>query len=509
VNRQLARRAALTFLSNVMQQGARLLVQFVVTPVLIRGLGVPLYGAWVMMQQVVGYMGLGDVRPMSTLKFALAVRQHVNDVEEKKRMIGAAVRLTLLTTPFVLLIGAALTWFSPSFIRLPVEYTNALRAAMTVMVLQFTLDRLLSLPSNVLVGMNLDYRSMGMSTASVLLSGFLTWTAVRLGLGLPGVAGAVALAAIVHAAGRYMAARRALSWLAISRPSRDELKAFAKMSGWVTISGLGNLMIASDILLVGIVADPRSAAVYAATAAMMRFLVMPLGEVVTSGTAGIVGLCGSGEWHRVARIRAELAVLTTVLMTVTGCVIIMLNQHFLPLWTKHDVYGGHVVNLLIVTSTFLMMLYRAERVIVTGLMEFRQQSVTPTLAAVFALGSGALLMPYIGLAGVPGALTVAYAALVLQFGAIIRARTGGAMHGHFRTMLRPLSVAALLFTGAVLLADRLHPDGWIELGLAAAAIAACALAVMLVAGLSSSGRGFVISRFARLAARIRTRITGR
>lgn len=64
----LTRRAGLTFVSSMLQQGARFLVGFVVTPIVIRGLGAELYGAWMMLQQTAGYLALSDLRPMGTLK---------------------------------------------------------------------------------------------------------------------------------------------------------------------------------------------------------------------------------------------------------------------------------------------------------------------------------------------------------------------------------------------------------------------------------------------------------
>ncbi len=192
------------------------MTQFLVTPLLIRSLGMPLYGAWMMIQQTIGYLALGDIRPMSTLKTALAVRQHVDDHEEKRRLVGAALRITLYTLPFLLLVGAVITWFAPHFIRLEPEHTWALRVTMAIAIATFTFDRLLTLPSNVLIGTNRDYMSMGLSAASVVLSGVLMVVAVRAGFGLPGVAAAVTLGALIYNAGRYVVARRVVPWFGSS-----------------------------------------------------------------------------------------------------------------------------------------------------------------------------------------------------------------------------------------------------------------------------------------------------
>jgi hypothetical protein len=60
-------RATLTFVSRLLQYGARIAVQVGVTPIVIHGLGVTLYGAWLMIQQTIGYLAMTDMRPASTL----------------------------------------------------------------------------------------------------------------------------------------------------------------------------------------------------------------------------------------------------------------------------------------------------------------------------------------------------------------------------------------------------------------------------------------------------------
>src|SRR5665811_258911 len=87
----LTRRATLTFVGSLLEQAARFIVGFGVIPIVIRGLGADLYGAWMMLQQTAGYLSLSDLRPMGTLKFTLAVRQHIDDIEEKRRQIVSAL----------------------------------------------------------------------------------------------------------------------------------------------------------------------------------------------------------------------------------------------------------------------------------------------------------------------------------------------------------------------------------------------------------------------------------
>jgi hypothetical protein len=126
MNRQdsLTRRAGLTFISQILQQGARFIVGFVVTPIVIRGLGAELYGAWTMIQQSVGYLSLTDLRPMGTLKFTLAVKQHLDDVAEKRRQIGSALVIWACSLPLFVILGGVAIWKLPISIHVSPEYAD-------------------------------------------------------------------------------------------------------------------------------------------------------------------------------------------------------------------------------------------------------------------------------------------------------------------------------------------------------------------------------------------------
>jgi hypothetical protein len=60
-NKNLTRRAGLTLLSNLLEQGSNLVIGFVATPIIISGLGTELYGAWMMLQRTIGYLELSDL----------------------------------------------------------------------------------------------------------------------------------------------------------------------------------------------------------------------------------------------------------------------------------------------------------------------------------------------------------------------------------------------------------------------------------------------------------------
>ena len=396
----LTHRASLTFLSSLLQQIARFIVGFIVTPIVIRGLGAELYGAWMMIQQTMGFLALSDMRPMGTLKFTLAVRQHINDVQEKRRQIGASILLWAGTLPVILAVGAGIVWASPFFIQTAAEYTREVQIAMALAVVVVALDRLLSLPGNVLRGMNLDYTAMGLNAATLLFGGIFTVVAIWGGWGLPGVAAASMIGIAVAGGVRFFIARHVIPWFGASRPTRKELLGFVRLSGWLFLAGLSGLLLhGSDLLLIGVILGPSAAAVYATTGAVLRLMIGPLGQILSSGGPGIAGLCGSGEWHRVNKVRTEMHVIAVGIMAVVGAGVLALNEPFLRLWVGDGFYGGHLTNVLLVLIAFEMVLFRVDSVIVDSMLEFRPKARAMLISGVFVVVAGGYMSSIWGLPG--------------------------------------------------------------------------------------------------------------
>src|SRR5450759_3311314 len=81
----LTRNGVLTFISHLLAQGAGLVSGLFFTPIIVHGLGKDLFGAWGMITNLTGFLGYGNLNAMSILKLMLGVRQHSDDILEKRR----------------------------------------------------------------------------------------------------------------------------------------------------------------------------------------------------------------------------------------------------------------------------------------------------------------------------------------------------------------------------------------------------------------------------------------
>ncbi|MGQ0765582.1 MAG: lipopolysaccharide biosynthesis protein [Gemmatimonadota bacterium] len=490
----LTRRAKLTFAAGLAQHGARLLTGLLLTPFMIRELGVALYGAWVMIQQALGWIGLTDMRPMGTLKFTLGVEQHIDDGARKRRQVGAAVRLWVMTLPLTIGVGIALVTFAPDLLSLPPAATGAVRSAVAVAVIGLLIDRVVGLPASVLRGVNLDFKGAVPATLVIVAGAALTALALSAGYGLVGVATATVMTTLIASIVRLGVARRHVAWLGVEKPTREEFRKFYRLSAWLMAGGLSTLLfLSSDLLIIGVLIGPAAAAVYATTGIALRMIAEPLTQLLTSGNAGLAGLCGREEWQRVAAIRRELWLGALGSMTVAGVTVILINGPFLQQWIGPDMHAGVGVTALLVLLTLQVQLVRVECVIADAMMMVREKTLDLLVAGTLGAVAGALLTPTFGLAGMAAGTVVGR---MWSLVALPR-RMGSRLGATWPVGGRVVAVSTALIGAALWAAPHVPPMSWPGLVVASPAIAATAAVTWASVALAPATRTMLLRRLMR------------
>jgi O-antigen/teichoic acid export membrane protein len=446
-----------------------------------------------MIQQATGYLVLGDARPMGALKFSLATEQHLDDGEAKRRQVGAALVIWLLGLPLLLVAGLGLLHIAPSIIRVATEHIAAVRLTLLLSIIALALDRLLSLPSNILRAVNLDYRAAGLNTVAILLGGAATVAAVLSGWGLVGLAVASLGAIVLAFLPRWWIMVREVPWFGVSRPTRAEVGRFTRLGGWLLLLALGSLLLtASDLLVVGYVLGPAAAASYAMTGAALRFCVEPIVLLVTAGNAGIAGLCGAGEYARVEQARREILVVGLVLFIVAGAGVLLLNRAFVSLWVGPTLYAGDLTNGLLIVMAFQLTLFRTDSIILDSLMAFKPKVAVTAAAGLLSTLMGGLLAREWGLAGMATGTILGRMVLVCAVPLIIHEYTGIRVVDTLRALRRPLVVGSILL--AVTASIHLRPlASWPALIVVGGAIALMTGTAM-VGGLDPAIRQALVAR---------------
>ena len=179
-NPDLSRKASLNTIAAALDYGARTVVELILNPMLVAGLGTYLYGAWRVLWRLTGYIWASSGRSSQALQWAIANKQHTADHEEKRRHVGSAIVVWFIFLPLLGSIGAICVWAAPYALKTPARYVGDVRITAALLVADAVALTLLTVPRSVLQGENLGYKRMGLSALLVVGQGALTALALIL-----------------------------------------------------------------------------------------------------------------------------------------------------------------------------------------------------------------------------------------------------------------------------------------------------------------------------------------
>jgi O-antigen/teichoic acid export membrane protein len=502
----LGRRTALTVLSNLFIQFSSLFAGLVLTPITASALGASIFGAYLVIQQILSYLSFADLSPGGGLKYLFGISQHDKDFSKKRRQIGAALWIWALTSPLLLVVGVIVAFASPFFIPVEKLSDTDLRWAVGVFLFSLFIDRLMKMPRLILRGMNMDYKFMGLNVVVTLLGSGLVCAAAAKGYGLFGMGVATIIGSICIGIAALFAAKRALPWLGVERPSPGERKEFFQLSNKVVGSSFGAFLFDNaDILVVGALLGTRQAAVYAATAYLIRTAKGLLRNVMQSTTQSIAGLCGAGEWGRVLSVRRELQGLFIVGDGIVVGTVVVINHLFVPMWLGPEYYGGGWLTLFLGLSAIFELPLFVEGLLLNGRMEFRVRTVTMWVGGIVTIVVGGLLSKQFGPAGFAGAYAVVRGMAYLIFASNNAKAIEGADAGYVGHVFKPIACASALAVAGLLFQRVPLPVNGLSLAVSLVLGLGVSAGVMWFVAIDQKARKAVVGRLGSLTRMFRRR----
>src|ERR1051325_9558400 len=464
----LTRRASLTAVASLLDYSVKAGVQLVITPILVTTLGRSLYGIWEMLGRMIGYMAATDGRASEALRLVISQNQTA-DVVEKRRSIGAALVVWMLMLPLVALVGGGLAWLAPP----------------------------LTHPPEVLRGMNLGYKRMGLQSAtSVVVGGIAVW-AVKADFGLPGLGSSWIARDFIVGAVYWLLVRRYLPWFHVAKPTKEAVKGLLSMSVWLAVGDLvSKLLLASDVLVLGWVVSPVAVTTYVLTSYSAR---IGLGVFVfTAGAAmpGFGGVLGQKQFAKAVQLRRELRTLTWLFTTIVGATVLVWNPSFLHLWVGSKNYAGPVVNLLIVLVISQTAFIRTDSYIIDAALRPRGRVIIGAVTVVATLTLGILFTHLFGILGLCLGMFLGRSIQSIGYPLIVRnclqnpPKDAAARWAAWRMTF----VTALLFVAAMLAGTHVRVSRWYLWAAAVAVTVPLVAVVALFVGATPDTRRMLIRR---------------
>ena len=497
----LTRRASLNALAALVDYVARIAIQLVLAPLLLRFLGDGGYGIWQVLQRLIGHATPASGRPGEALKWVVAKDQSSNDGEAKRQKVGTAIVVWALFLPLVSVVGGVLAWFSPALVHAPTDQVWVVRAAAGLLVVNTVVLGVASVPQSVLLGENLAYRRLGLSTAILLVGGVLTVSALWAGWGLVGVAFSVVVATALSGVTYLQIVRSQIPWWGVSRPPRGAVRGFVGISWWFLLWNLVMQAIkGSDVIVLGAVAGVALVTTYTLTSYVPNAISDVVFMVISATMPGLGGLVGAGELQRVAKVRGETMVLSWIVALGSAATAIVWLPAFLDLWVGAKYDAGTAATVLICVMVLQLALIRVDSNVIDVTLRIRAKVLLGLFSVVLSAGLAVLLVgpADLGIAGLVVGfmlgrlpISVAYPVLV---GRLLDVQLTTQLQGAWR----PAVTSAVMLAAATWGRGYAEAGGWTSLVVLGSLTAALTLGLAYGCGLSTGQRRLVRNRFLKV-----------
>jgi len=508
-DKSLTKKASLNALAATLDYGSHLIVGFIITPLLVTGLGDFLYGAWRILQQFVGYIAPASGRSTQALKWTLANRQSSSDYEEKRRYVGSALVIWALFMPLMTALGGLIAWFAPVWLDMPKEFFWSVRLAAALLAAGLVITSLCEIPRSVLLGHNLGYKRMGLSATLVFVGGGFTWIALYLDTGIAGVAAAALATTLLTGILFLLIARIYTPWFGVARPSLAASRRFLGLSWWFIVWNLVmRVMKASDAVMLGVFGSVELVTTFALTKYAPETVITFVTIMVFGITPGLGGIIGSGNLQKAYRVRNEIMLFTWLIVTGLGPTVLLWNWAFIQLWVGAEHYAGTIPTLLIVILATQFVLIRNDACIIDLTLRLRRKVLMGALSIMLSLIAAGVLVSYfkmgivglcLGFIGGRSVLSISYPIMVGRFLKV-------AFSSQLKSILRPVLVTMLLFLlaskigGLLTESIRFTAIGWTDFILSAGVTLCVVILLAFYAGLSDNQRGHVLRRIRMVVA---------
>lgn len=332
------------FSINALSNSAGFLIQilaaFIVTPIVVHGLGNVDYGIWGLIGQTVTSLSLLDFGIGIAVARYFAFHNARDDREEMGRVASTGLLLSMAPFTVSILIGALAAAWAPSLLHLAPALVHEVRVTILLMAGAVAF----MFPGGVLsaaIPALSRYDLLTLRTSLwIALRGLLYWVVLRLGWGLIGVA-AVALGVelLAIALGAYLA-WGLVPWLRLRfrLVSRTTLRSLLGFSGYAFLLTISLRVIFScDNLVVGWALGPVAVAFYAVAGGLAEQLRMSTKVLTTLYSALATQIHAlesaaddAGDGLRRLFLTGSRLALLLVLPGVVG--LCLLGPQFLQLW---------------------------------------------------------------------------------------------------------------------------------------------------------------------------------
>lgn len=391
----LKKKALLNGVTGGLDYTTRLIITFVLNPIILSSLGSYMFGVWKILGQLNSYMATGDLRAATSLKWIVSKERTVKTNDELSKIYSTSVYSFLVLLPIYIMVGIIIVYIAPSFTKASLGEIALVRNTSAVLVLTFILAQFFFLYESLLQAVNLAYKRIGLRSIILLIGGLANIVILRLGYSIFEMAIVHMCTIIANGIAMYWIAKQNIDWIRIIKTKLSDIKSFTALSVQYTLQKLANLInISSDIILLGYLVGPKYVAQYTFTIFAMFGIKGIVQIISTAVIPGIGRFYGEGNFQKVFDIRNQLIELKRMLLTICAVVICLFNESFIYLWTKDaSQFSSSLDNYLISLIVILRVIAVVDKSFINITLKIKKQIGVSLITAVFTIVMGFSFIP--------------------------------------------------------------------------------------------------------------------
>lgn len=467
------RRAAVAASFSYLQYALAIVSGILLVPLTLHYLGARTYGLWLASGELLGYAAMVDLGVVGVMPWMLAEADGRCDRTGMRALIVNGLIVGLGVGVGYALVATALWVVLPSALRLGPTDREALARPLALLVATMVVVYPLRVFSAVVSGLQDVVFNGVITVAQGLVAIAITVVLLLNGYGLYALAAAAAASSLLT-----VLAALARTWVIAPdllrhwpRPSPAIMRSLLTNGLGVWFGAFGwQLLAASNGLVITTIGRPELVAVWACTSKLTSMATQLTWVMPDAGLIGLAQVHGEGRGPE--RLRPLVLMLLRLHVLLAGgaaCVLLALNPAFVTRWVGADLFGGLLLNALLVIGIVAYSLIHGLLTSASVLGHRVRVGVVSLANGVLQVGCALLFgyawgLPGVALAGlVSGLGTAAPAAAML-----LEPSTGLTMRALWRDLLGPWllrGIPLLVLSGACgLLYRHIGVPGGIALG---------------------------------------------
>ncbi len=397
---------------NWLGRGCALLITFVVTPILIHGLGDASYGIWAMVMALSHYYALADMGLRGAAVKYVAEHHARGDQAAVNRVVVTSLAAYGLLAGVVLLFAVGAAFAFPMVFDIGSHSITTIRWVVLITGVNIAL-RIFCQPFNGALAALKRFDLINMiAVGAQVLQAVLVVTALHLGGGLLGMACVTLFVGLVRQLAHYRLAMHALGTVSITRAffSRSDLKTLFGFGSLTVLTGVARRLTQyGGSLMVGFFLGPAIVTYYV-IAEMLVLRAAGMNKGVTSVVMPVASQLDAQ--NRTDELKEVLFVVSRNLLAmalVFAAIFIALGYSLIELWIDPEYAPqAYPVLCLLALAMVARMPSNCARSILKGMAQLQYLVVLAVIDIVLTLGLGAILITQYGLVG------MAWATLISQ-----------------------------------------------------------------------------------------------